>query len=402
MWSLGIVTLSLFTGDTHFRFKELRELGQGTITARITNALHNPWVQISSRARDFIEKLLVLDPEKRMLAIEAVEHDWFRRPDSPGVAAKLDELLERANKYWWKRASSINLIECLPDVTLAEGKGAGTHNIYQQDRRKTRRKIPDVTALPYFGLDRHLQNPEAVSSSILNSKRQRLLANLIETDSKFLDTGVQDREQGIIIESRKMGLFKPPVNMDHRRKQTKTVTNNLVLRAISSTLRSQNPITARCVREVDATDLFGTMKGEIISARVAEDCFSSLSQLKFNPTLKETNGLGMEEDMKIPSTGIEKHDDQNLKELRELAYEHTPSQVPSIDDPSSTYGALYRGKNHENTPSIRIITPKGNRTETMGNHYILEELATTKANSESIALKKTLVGKMGEINIKTQ
>src|SRR5580700_850803 len=136
MWSMGIVTLSLFTGDTHIRFKELHNLRQSIITTRITNALQHPWVQISAYARDFIERLLVLNPEERMLAHEAVEHDWFQRPGSPGVAAKLDELLDRANEYWWKRTSSINLIENLPDVTIIGDRRPDTYNRPRVGRTK--------------------------------------------------------------------------------------------------------------------------------------------------------------------------------------------------------------------------------------------------------------------------
>jgi serine/threonine protein kinase len=384
---MGIVTLSLFTGDTHIKSKELHDLGQSIITTRITNALQHPCIQISTRARDFIERLLVFNPKERMLASEAVEHEWFRRPDSPGVAAKLDELYERANKYWWKRTSSIDLIEHLPDVTIAKGKRVDTYNRTRQNRPKIQKKIPDATASQYFGLDRHLQHPKAVSASILNSKRRMLLAKLIETDSQFIDPRKRASERGTSIEkARTIALFPmkpPPVNIIRRKPSiTKTIAEDSSPRRLASIFSSQSQLTTESIKEVDATDLFGTTPAEAKATQVAEDFSSSFSPPQPTPALRSSNDAVMEaQNMNSQSTSIKEHDDLTLQQLRAFAYRHMPSQVSDINDLSP--------------PRLGMKGPKRSYTESMEDRNLHEEaakalpkLTTAKAYSQAIATKK--------------
>jgi serine/threonine protein kinase len=397
MWSMGIVTLSLFTGDTHIRFKELHDLRQSIITTRITNALQHPWVQISTCARDFVERLLVLNPEERMLAHEAVEHDWFQRPGSPGVAAKLDELLGRANEYWWKRTSSINLIENLPDVTIIGDRRPDTYNGPRVDRCKTRKKIPDATASPYFGLDRHLQRPDAMSVSILNTKRRKLLADLIETDSQFLDACGQVREERMTTERVRGTPIKPQsANMELRQKpyETQIVTEGLALKTLASKLGSQTPATAESIKEVDAADLFGTTLVQTRHAQVTRDHLSHSNPLQPRSALGSSNDIAMEaQDVNTQSASSTEHGDQTLEKSRAIAYHHIPSQVSDIDYHNPKYAMLHRMENCGDSNSRLCI--QRNYSESAEDRDLHEEaskalpkLTTAMAYSQAIAKER--------------
>lgn len=59
---------------------------------------------MSPRALRFIRKLLVLQPEKRMTAAEAVGHSWYTKPASEAEA--LESGLQRINRFWKPRQSS--------------------------------------------------------------------------------------------------------------------------------------------------------------------------------------------------------------------------------------------------------------------------------------------------------
>jgi protein-serine/threonine kinase len=82
MWSLGILAGLLLTTNFPFahpytgrtslqRIAELNLYNDGTEPS---------WVQLDGRAKDFVQRLLVLDPEERMTAEEGLEHAWFSNP----------------------------------------------------------------------------------------------------------------------------------------------------------------------------------------------------------------------------------------------------------------------------------------------------------------------------------
>ncbi|SOS77710.1 calcium/calmodulin-dependent protein kinase, putative [Plasmodium sp. gorilla clade G1] len=70
MWALGIVTFILLGGYRPFypcsKFQE-----KVTFHERY-------WFNISSEAKDFIQSLLQINPEKRLNVIEAIEHPWVK------------------------------------------------------------------------------------------------------------------------------------------------------------------------------------------------------------------------------------------------------------------------------------------------------------------------------------
>ena len=79
MWSLGVTTYLILSGALPFDHpQDDREIARQTI--------HDPvpfkgtvWKTISPEAIDFINKLLVKDPNQRMTVKEAIDHDWIKK-----------------------------------------------------------------------------------------------------------------------------------------------------------------------------------------------------------------------------------------------------------------------------------------------------------------------------------
>lgn len=76
MWSLGVIVFILLSGEMPFHGRTDAE------TARKIKAgkykLHwSRWYHISKRAKDFLEKLLVVCPKKRLDAVAALQHPWI-------------------------------------------------------------------------------------------------------------------------------------------------------------------------------------------------------------------------------------------------------------------------------------------------------------------------------------
>ncbi|KAG0648580.1 Serine threonine-kinase Chk2 [Hyphodiscus hymeniophilus] len=176
LWSLGVLTASLLTGAMDVPHEELEQLSQVAIANRFLGIedsyARQNWIQMPPRALKFVRKLLVIDPETRMSAAEALQHSWYTDPVREAQA--LDEGLQRINRFWEKRLiPSDEVLEALPGVVLSSS------TVAEAPGPKRRRKLPDATSSPYFGLDRHLTQK-------VPSSRNRLLEDLNESGSQFL------------------------------------------------------------------------------------------------------------------------------------------------------------------------------------------------------------------------
>ncbi|XP_041465299.1 calcium/calmodulin-dependent protein kinase type IV-like [Lytechinus variegatus] len=82
MWSIGVITYILLCGFEPF----YDEKGDKHIYKKILKADYafiSPWWDdISTSAKDFISRLLVTDPEKRLTAKQALQHPWVRAENS--------------------------------------------------------------------------------------------------------------------------------------------------------------------------------------------------------------------------------------------------------------------------------------------------------------------------------
>ena len=81
MWSAGVILYMFIVGHAPFDGKTNREIME---RIKKGNYLKNEerWINSSKEVKDLIQKLLVLEPEKRLTAIEALKHPWFKVTNS--------------------------------------------------------------------------------------------------------------------------------------------------------------------------------------------------------------------------------------------------------------------------------------------------------------------------------
>lgn len=96
MWSIGVITYILLCGFPPFYNENLPELFEQILKAEY-DFPEDYWKDISSDAKDFIRKLLVVDPSQRMTGKSALAHKWLsgHAPQKP-LPAKFNQEL---NKY---------------------------------------------------------------------------------------------------------------------------------------------------------------------------------------------------------------------------------------------------------------------------------------------------------------
>uniref|UniRef100_A0A1I7S951 Protein kinase domain-containing protein n=1 Tax=Bursaphelenchus xylophilus TaxID=6326 RepID=A0A1I7S951_BURXY len=100
MWSAGSLIYVLLTGVSPFLGDNDRET-----LANINNGNYlldsEPFNEISNEAKDFLQKLLLLDPSKRMTVDQALSHDWLADPSLRDAKLRTDCLREFKYHYKW-------------------------------------------------------------------------------------------------------------------------------------------------------------------------------------------------------------------------------------------------------------------------------------------------------------
>ncbi|TVY16057.1 Meiosis-specific serine/threonine-protein kinase mek1 [Lachnellula arida] len=174
LWSLGVLTACVLTGNSLIPHRELSRLSQVEIASRFLEIddghTRDQWISMGPRAQRFLRRLLTTDPANRMTATEALNHSWFKKPHSEG--ALLEDRYHKIIRFWKERDSDDQVIEYLPSWNQ-------TPEAEQEKGPKFRRKFPDATFSPYFNLDRHLTQKRPAT-------REEVLASLLESGSSFV------------------------------------------------------------------------------------------------------------------------------------------------------------------------------------------------------------------------
>jgi serine/threonine protein kinase len=104
MWAVGVVMYILLCGYPPFYAEDDDEVFDQILAGDFEYPSPH-WDSISSEAKDLINKLLVVDPTKRMKAEEALKHPWLKgvTPDEH-LQGTLSELKKFNAKRKWKHA----------------------------------------------------------------------------------------------------------------------------------------------------------------------------------------------------------------------------------------------------------------------------------------------------------
>eukprot|EP01121_Diplochlamys_sp_Union-15-3_P004030 TRINITY_DN139_c0_g1_i1.p1 TRINITY_DN139_c0_g1~~TRINITY_DN139_c0_g1_i1.p1 ORF type:complete len:395 (-),score=72.61 TRINITY_DN139_c0_g1_i1:61-1218(-) len=78
LWAAGVIMYILLCGYPPFYDEQEQKLFDSIVKGKFE--FHTPfWDHVSDSAKDLIRHLLVVDPEKRLTANQALEHEWFKK-----------------------------------------------------------------------------------------------------------------------------------------------------------------------------------------------------------------------------------------------------------------------------------------------------------------------------------
>ena len=81
LWSVGVILYMFIVGHAPFDGCDDEEI-TGNITKGVYRKDDKRWKKASKEVKDLIQKLLIYNPKKRLTAIQALKHPWFKITDS--------------------------------------------------------------------------------------------------------------------------------------------------------------------------------------------------------------------------------------------------------------------------------------------------------------------------------
>jgi len=97
LWSIGVITYILLCGFPPFYNEQLPLLFEAIMEADYDYP-EDYWDEISDTAKNFIDRLLVVDPAKRMTTQQALAHPWLAGSAS-GKKIKTKRMAGYVEKY---------------------------------------------------------------------------------------------------------------------------------------------------------------------------------------------------------------------------------------------------------------------------------------------------------------
>ncbi|KYN42282.1 Serine/threonine-protein kinase 17B [Trachymyrmex septentrionalis] len=136
MWSLGVTTYVLLTGFSPFGGETDQETFQNISLGEV-DFPEELFEDISVQAKDFVAKLLVLDPSARMTAKQCLRHDWLRGAPTQ-ASPHLRRYLSKSREVLLERVVSrenLRRAALMSQTSLCQGDVQSDQN-YQQHRQQ--------------------------------------------------------------------------------------------------------------------------------------------------------------------------------------------------------------------------------------------------------------------------
>ncbi|KAM9377052.1 serine/threonine-protein kinase H1 homolog isoform 1-T2 [Pholidichthys leucotaenia] len=102
MWALGVISYILLSGTMPFEDDNRMRLYQQILKGKYSFS-GEPWPSVSNLAKDFVERILTVDPSERLTAGQALKHPWIV---TMAASSTMKNLQRCISQNLLKRASS--------------------------------------------------------------------------------------------------------------------------------------------------------------------------------------------------------------------------------------------------------------------------------------------------------
>ncbi|KAI6700085.1 hypothetical protein NL676_014409 [Syzygium grande] len=102
VWSIGVIAYILLCGSRPFWARSESGIFRAVLKAD-PSFDEQPWPSLSSEGRDFVKRLLIKDPRKRMTAAQALSHPWIK--NYKDIKVPLDILIFKLMKAYMRSST---------------------------------------------------------------------------------------------------------------------------------------------------------------------------------------------------------------------------------------------------------------------------------------------------------
>ncbi|XP_072112457.1 serine/threonine-protein kinase H1-like [Mobula birostris] len=102
MWALGVISYILLSGTMPFEDENRTRLYRMILKCKYSY-VGEPWPNVSNLAKDFIDRLITIDPNERMAAAQALKHPWVV---TMAASSSMKNLHRSISQNLMRRASS--------------------------------------------------------------------------------------------------------------------------------------------------------------------------------------------------------------------------------------------------------------------------------------------------------
>lgn len=127
MWAIGVIAYILLCGYPPFYGNNDSEIFNRTVKADY-KFISPDWDEISRAAKEFIKLLLIVDPERRMTAQQALKHEWMVAGEARGTGSQLLAAQQNLRKNFNARAKlkgAIDAVKFLNKFQMTSEKEPG-------------------------------------------------------------------------------------------------------------------------------------------------------------------------------------------------------------------------------------------------------------------------------------
>ncbi|XP_037033962.1 calcium/calmodulin-dependent protein kinase type II subunit delta-like [Bradysia coprophila] len=185
MWSCGVILYLLLIGDEPFVGRTENDLNK-KIKAGVYHYPTSRKDSISAEAKDFVKRMLTLNPDERITASEALKHPWIRQPEVVAPRVHLAKTIGHLKKFNARRKfRGLALAAVAAQKFFKKGSGSSLKNV---------NRLQDNYGQPGTPMVKRDQDSEAVRKKEIIKLTEQLINACEARDSatveKLCDTNV--------------------------------------------------------------------------------------------------------------------------------------------------------------------------------------------------------------------
>ena len=193
MWSVGCIVYLLLSGNLPFMGRSQKELFRKIVAGKFDYD-DTEWTAISDEAKDLVNRLLVLDPSKRITATDAVRHDWLK--------ASRDRLGSIMLQGTSQRLKTFNARMKLRSAMIAIDWVSSLRRMTSFSQRNLNSPVDSASSAPFLETARRMEEErqkelerQAKAAAAANQKAAQTKKTMSSATKGMTELSVQDGEK---------------------------------------------------------------------------------------------------------------------------------------------------------------------------------------------------------------